>query len=336
MYRTALDWGHACEQRGQYRRARRFYLAALHAVTARRAAAGVSPPPAAPRAHAPALVRARIECLLHLGIVCWRQGRYERARRLYLLAGRMARDAAYRADDEAIRALRNSLAIIYKHTGRFEQAAQLYRRNLALAQRDENPSLYDLATLYHNLGGLEHARRRFADGEPFARKAVELREQLLGPDHPDTAADYAALAALLDGQGQYDEAESLYRRALAVFEKTLGPDHYELSVSLNNLAAIYQARGEPDQAAAHYARALAIKEKTLGPDHPELATTLNNLAVLRERQGDFAAAAELFARALDILNAALDAAHPHVVACRQGLERAAKKAAARQFAPPVM
>ena len=94
------------------------------------------------------------------------------------------------------------------------------------------------ATLFHNLGGLEHARGRFAAGEPHARRSVEIRARLRGADHPDTAADVSALAALLDGQGRYDDAEQLYLRALSVFERAYGPEHYELAVNLNNLAAL--------------------------------------------------------------------------------------------------
>ena len=83
------------------------------------------------------------------------------------------------------------------------------------------------ATLFHNLGGLDHARGLFAAGEPYARRAVEIRERLLSPDHTETAAHLAALAALLDGQGRYDEAERLYLRALSIFERAYGMENYE-------------------------------------------------------------------------------------------------------------
>jgi hypothetical protein len=48
------------------------------------------------------------------------------------------------------------------------------------------------ASIYHNLGGLEHARGRFAEGEPFAHKSVELRRLAHNDDHPDVAADSAS------------------------------------------------------------------------------------------------------------------------------------------------
>ena len=36
------------------------------------------------------------------------------------------------------------------------------------------PDQTGVATLYHNLGGLEHAAGNHADGEPLARKSVEI------------------------------------------------------------------------------------------------------------------------------------------------------------------
>ena len=44
----------------------------------------------------------------------------------------------------------------------FATAARLYRRALAVTTRALGPEHPDVATLYHNLGGLEHARGRYA------------------------------------------------------------------------------------------------------------------------------------------------------------------------------
>ena len=174
--------------------------------------------------------------------------------------------------------------------------------------------------LYHNLGGLEHARGRYASGEPFARRSVEIREKALGPDHVDVAADLGALAALLDGQDKWDESEPLYRRALGIFQRAYGPDHYEAGVALGNLAALKQAQGKLAEAAPLYQRALEIKERHLGPAHPSVATTVNNLAVLARAQGNFTEATSRFERALSILEPALGANHPNVVTCRAGYD----------------
>ena len=134
----------------------------------------------------------------------------------------------------------NLLGIAHKYQARYDDAARRYARALAIAGDD--PLV--LASLYHNLGGLDHARGEPARAEPHARRAVELREAALGSEHPDVAADVAAWAAILDDLGRVDEAEHAYRRALAVFERTLGDAHHEVGFTLGALGALFagQAR----------------------------------------------------------------------------------------------
>ena len=150
-------------------------------------------------------------------------GRYSEAESLYLRALALAEQVS---GPREVAIICNSLAVVYKYTGKFDDAERLYRRALPLLEQSLGPQHPQIAAIYHNLGGLEHARGRFAAGEPLARRSVEIREQALGPNHPEVAADIAALAAILDGQGKYDESEPLYSRALAIFEREYGPEHY--------------------------------------------------------------------------------------------------------------
>ena len=210
--------------------------------------------------------------------------------------------------------------------GRFDEAERVYRRAHAIFLAARGEVSLELAALYHNRGGLEHARGRDGRGEPFARRGLEIREQALGPAHPTVAADAAALAAILDGQGKRDEAEELFRRALTVFERIYGGEHYEVAVTLNNLGALCQAKGETEEAERLYRRALAIKEKRLGGSHPEVATTLNNLAVLCRSQARHAEAQRLYHRAMVIFHGALGPSHPSTQACGENYEALAGRA----------
>ena len=161
-----------------------------------------------------------------------------------------------------------------------------------------------MAAIYHNLGGLEHARKRYSEGEPYARKAWEINRQVLGEDHPITLADAAAYAGLLDGLERYAESEPIYRKVLAAFTSLYGEDHYEIAVNLNNLANVRNACGDPQEAEALFRRAITIKEKILGRDHPDTALSLNNLGVILREQGRTDEARALFRRALRLLSAA--------------------------------
>ncbi len=66
-----------------------------------------------------------------------------------------------------------------KYTGHFDTAYQLYRRALRIAIDTLGPNHTDVASIYHNLGGLEHARGRFRRGEPFPAGPLPSASQLL-------------------------------------------------------------------------------------------------------------------------------------------------------------
>jgi tetratricopeptide (TPR) repeat protein len=213
----------------------------------------------------------------------------------------------------------NGLGVACKGCGAFDEAEQAYQSALKLLEQ-EGVDDQTLATLYHNLGGLEHARGNCAKGEPLARKSVELRERALGPDALEVGCDLAALAALLDCQGKFNESAPLYLRALDIFEHALGPDNLETGMAVANLAAAKSAQGQHAEAASYFADALLIQSRHLGPSHPSLGFTLNNMAVLERARGNAAGAEWMFARALEILEPALGPDHRRVAACRANLD----------------
>jgi tetratricopeptide (TPR) repeat protein len=247
------------------------------------------------------------------------RGRYGDAERIYQ-AAIADLERARGACNPSLGPLLNGLGIVYKYTGQFDRAEQLYGRALKLAaQHSAGPC--QVADLYHNLGGLAHARGDDATGELFASYAVALRAWELGDEHPTVAADKAALAALLDAVGRADEAEALLRKAARVLERSVGANHVDVAASLNNLGANLQRRGKLDEAEHHYRRALAIKERRYGPDHPELTPTLNNLAVVLRRTHRLDDAAALYRRALAILERTVEPDHPNLAACRANFAR---------------
>lgn len=186
--------------------------------------------------------------------------------------------------------LLNCYGVVCKYRGAFREGARAYLKALRLARHRYTPDNSVLATLYHNLGGLEHARGRHRRGEPFARRAVALRERALGTDHLDTARDVAALAGILDGLGRHDEAEALHRRALVTFEGAAAKRGWrrrearaEIAATLANLAACLHLQGRDAEALPLGTRALELQEAALGASHPEVRVTRENLAMMRGR-----------------------------------------------------
>lgn len=215
----------------------------------------------------------------------------------------------------------NNLGVLRKYQGRWAESAAFYRRARPLLEKAGDREA--LATLFHNLGGIDHARGRYAAGEPHARKSVRLRESVLGPNHVAVAADVAALAAIVEGRGRLEEAASLYQRALRVFRRKLGPQSAEVALNLSSLAGLRQAQGRVAEARRLFAKALTLQERVFGRGHPEVAMTLNNFAFLERERGDLRRASALYTRALDIFVGVSGERHPHTKLCRANLRAVA-------------
>lgn len=251
------------------------------------------------------------------GVAHRARGRFTDAE-IVLKAALNAAHAAFGPSSLEVAGVLNELGMTYKYAGRFADSEAAYQdaRAILEAVAYDHP---DLASIYHNLGGIAHARGAFAAAESPARRAVELRERALGPDHVVTVLDRTAHAAILDALGRTDEAEAILRPAIGRLEEALGPDHHELAAAVNNLAAIVQRRGALDEAAAMHERAIAIKERALGPSSPAVAASLINLGVVRRRQGRLDDAKRCYRRAIALLEAAVEPEHPHLATARHNL-----------------
>jgi tetratricopeptide (TPR) repeat protein len=227
----------------------------------------------------------------------------------------------------------NALGLLCKDLGRYDEARGHYERALALLERAGAAEPDDIATLYHNLGGVEHARGDYAAGEAFARRGLAIRTSLDNADPFLVATDKVALAAILDGLTRYVEAERLYLAAVALFERTPGQHDIELGVALNDLGAQYARRGRLGQAEELLTRAVDLKRRALGPRHPDTAITLSNLAITYKWAGELRRAAALAAEALEILEEGLPADHPRLAACRGNVARCTASAATAEARP---
>ncbi len=264
----------------------------------------------------------RVRSMRGAGSVLRDQGRYASARVELGRALRFAEKHLGPSHIETAYCL-NEMGILYKYTAQFTAGRQAYRRALRIlvshrADRDVR------ATLYHNLGGLAHAQGRYAEGEAWARKSVELRRGARGPRHAAVAADIAALAALVEGRGRYKEAARLYRRAILLFRRApaaqlTSPRSYELAVNYHNLAGVEWALGNVARAVALYRKALGLKRELLGPGHVDVAITLNNLGKLLAETKRRNESLRLLKNALTIFKRALGSDHPSTKICRQNV-----------------
>lgn len=211
----------------------------------------------------------------------------------------------------------NHLGVLLQATGGFMKAERLFRRALRLVPKDCEQA----ATLHRNLAKLAHAQGCYAQGEPDARRAWQIRSCLLGASHPETLADACAYAALLEHLGAADWSERMYRHAIAVYEQLFGPLYVELGAILRNLAGVLAGRGETREAEALYRRAMAIQEHLLGPSNPDAAFTWHAYAAMLADHGRTTEALPLASRASSIFEANFASSHPWRAAARKLRER---------------
>lgn len=176
--------------------------------------------------------------------------------------------------------MHNQLGILGKAMGTFAIARRHYLRALPIVQRFPRNRYVELADLYHNLGGLEHARGNYREGEPLARRSVQLRARRHGADSIDTWLDRTAHAALLQGIGRHREAEQVYRDALPRFRRYFGAGHFEIAMTRNNLGCALADQGRLVAGRKHVAAALRLFTRLLGARHPTTRACRQTLARL--------------------------------------------------------
>lgn len=249
------------------------------------------------------------------------RGKYLRAEKCLLHALTVVRSSSEQAP-----ALWNELGMVCKYAGKFDSSERYYRialrRVRGLPKSQEQQCL--LADLYHNLGGLRHARRRYRSAETYASKGLKIRLAALPSWHLAIASDRAALGAILDGLGRHHDAKKLYQQALRTYYREYGASHPEIAVVLNNMGASYAAQGRFRWAEFYYSAALEMKRRELGSSHPDLAVTLNNLALLHSSRGSHARARLRLRQALAILNRTLGKTHPNTAAVQANLRNLAR------------
>jgi tetratricopeptide (TPR) repeat protein len=274
----------------------------------------------------PDVARLSIQALTGAAGIDRQLGAYDDAERGFR-AALAETERVFGPDDLDVASLLNNLGVLRKYQARFDEAVVFYERALPMLQASakETGETSALATLYHNLGGIEHARGNYAAGEPHARRSVELREAELGPDHVSVAADVAALAALVEGLGRLDEAATLYERAIDIFTRKLGAESSEVALDLAGLASVRQAQGRVPEARALYERALALQEKVFGREHPEVAMTLNNFAALERERGDLPSARSLYEKAWKTYRAVVGETHEYTRLCLENLRAVEKE-----------
>lgn len=197
----------------------------------------------------------------------------------------------------------------------YEEAEDLLRKALEIAEKESEPDsadiaqiLYDLCLVYLDVG--EHRR-----AEPLLKRALKIQEKTFGLENLKTLKSNKALERLYD---TIDDAPSL-RRAQKIRKKKLGIEDSDKVEDLNNRIHAYLEEGNFTQAILLEGEILKIREVVLGKEHPDTALSLTNLASGFLLLGDYDKAEPLLKRAQEIYENIYQEESPDMIDVLRGL-----------------
>jgi len=244
--------------------------------------------------------------------------RYSEADALYREAISALREVTAQDSASSLDAVKRSLSYVlycyggfFEDQGRFQEAENLFREALEIAERAQASEL-EMSSLLNALGYNLLQVGRSSEAEPFLQKALAIQERIWGPDAFWSELSLISVAELYRLQGRLAESEQMHQRALDNIEHPFGPEYPDLAQSLCGLAEVRLAQGKHDEAEALFKRALVIREKAYGPDHPYVAKVLVGMGQLYRKQGRYSESEPLFLRALEIRERVFGSAHPFV------------------------
>lgn len=142
-----------------------------------------------------------------------------------------------------------------------------------------------IGTVYTRLG-------KYARGEAFLTRALDVQRRRLGIGHNETLETMQAIATLAMRRGENDEAEVLLREVLAQRLAQPQPDPLLVAATRNDLGAALVRQGKREEAESVHRAALAFATETAATAPEAQMTARNNLAVLLVGQGKFDEAEE--------------------------------------------
>ena len=259
-----------------------------------------------------------------LGLVLYKQGRYDEALDAYRVAAEQRPNYAK---------IHVNLGMVLNELGRYEEAETHLRRAIALNPQSENthhrlgnvlyeqgryekaleatriavaqaPNSFEVHT---NLGAILKALDRFEEAETHLRRAIALNPQVWDA--------YLNLGAALYEQGRYEEALEATRVAVE--------QHSDYSMAYANLGAILKALGRFEEVETHLRRAIAL--------NPQNTDSFQQLIEVLTPQGRYEEAMDAIAQAAALAPDSTQAAKLHFLMGQTARENGQPEAAAEHY-----
>ncbi|MGH3904247.1 MAG: tetratricopeptide repeat protein [Pseudonocardiaceae bacterium] len=211
---------------------------------------------------------AEAHALTNLGIVYWRQSRYQQAADHHQQALALFREIGHRDGESSTL---NSLGIVYERQGRYERAADHLQQSLALAREIDDRS--GEASALDTLGTVYRQQGRYEQAVDHHQQALALCREI---GHRDGEASCLnGVGEARRAAGQLREAQLQYAAALALASEI---GHcYEQARAQSGLAQTYHAIGNADMAHRHWRQAFTLYSDLGAPEAHDVRAQLTAL-----------------------------------------------------------
>ncbi len=260
------------------------------------------------------------DMLMEKGRATYKANGYQAALELFGRARRLRANLLGEDHHQVAQSL-NSMGVVLKELGRFDEARAALERSLAISTATLGESHPVTTKALANLGLLLDAQGRDVEAEKYQRRALAAREAALGPDHLEVSFVLGNLSSVRLDLGKTDEALAVARRGLAIREKQTGADSEHTADGLSYVAQAFKAQGKLDEAAETNRRSLAILEKKGAGRDPNIGVLLSRLAEIAEEQGRWAEALAYYRRVKANYESALGPDHPDLADPLTGIGR---------------
>jgi len=246
------------------------------------------------------------------GLAQQEHGNYASSEESFRRAVELYEQAGLSADPRLAEALNGLGAAVY-YRGRNQEAEALYRRALAIFERNNQPGVSWAATM-KNLCTLDRERVNLGEAEEFCRKAAAMMQLVGSSSHYTAASAYAELAVISKSHGDLVAAHRFINQAEDLEKGSDHPDRLPLWTLWAIRAEILSAQGEAAEAEVQFQRAFEGCSSALGANNVRCASALNGLGLSMASRGAAADAERTLQQALRIFESSYGLNHPRVVA----------------------
>jgi tetratricopeptide (TPR) repeat protein len=209
-----------------------------------------------------------------LATVFLRQGKYDKAEKLYLYALQKVGEAGGSKHPDFSQCL-NALGLLYYDRGEFDKAARYIAKATTTREEQYGPDNYKVGHDLEFMSRILISQQKYPEAEAKLKRSLQILTAAVGESHPDTADVTQKLAQLYATMQQNEQAEKYFRKLLKRDEEALGPDSGPVASDLESLAQALVAQGKTDEAVGMQKRANGIKAKLPGyhAETPNMVTT---------------------------------------------------------------